>query len=151
MPEPQSANPAPPASPALRALYLEYALNAVGLVPHMVFLVDFIARDLGEGLHEAARYWVIFGVGALITGIGWGLVETVVNPLIATLYPDEKTGKLNALHAWWPGGIVIGEAESTFDFLPRNNTSWRVLSLKESPKFFSDRRAGQFARWITLI
>src|SRR5438046_829401 len=31
---------------ALRALYLEYALNAVGLVPHMVFLVDFVARGL---------------------------------------------------------------------------------------------------------
>jgi predicted MFS family arabinose efflux permease len=63
----QSASPrTPPATPALRALYLEYALNAVGLVPHMVFLVDFIARDLGQGLHEAARYWVIFGAGALI-------------------------------------------------------------------------------------
>src|SRR5207237_9634977 len=55
-----------PAGPQLRALYLEYALNAVGLVPHMVFLVDFIARHLGQGLHEAARYWVIFGVGALL-------------------------------------------------------------------------------------
>ena len=30
--------------PALRALYAEYAVNAVGLVPHMVFLVDFVAR-----------------------------------------------------------------------------------------------------------
>jgi MFS family permease len=43
-----------------------------------------------------------------VTGIGWGLVETVVNPLIASLYPEEKTGKLNTLHAWWPGGLVIG-------------------------------------------
>ncbi len=47
-------------------------------------------------------------LGALIAGVGWGLVETVVNPLIATLYPDEKTAKLNLLHAWWPGGLVIG-------------------------------------------
>jgi MFS family permease len=47
-------------------------------------------------------------VAALVTGIGWGLVETVVNPLIATLYPDEKTGKLNSVHAWWPGGLVLG-------------------------------------------
>ena len=31
-----------------------------------------------------------------------------INPLIATLYPDNKTAKLNALHAWWPGGLVIG-------------------------------------------
>jgi MFS family permease len=46
--------------------------------------------------------------GALIAGIGWGMVETVINPLIATLYPDDKTAKLNHLHAWWPGGLVIG-------------------------------------------
>src|SRR5882672_5445343 len=73
MPEPRSARPAtPPTAPALRALYLEYALNAVGLVPHMVFLVDFIARDLGQGLHEAARYWVIFGVGALVGPLAGG-------------------------------------------------------------------------------
>jgi hypothetical protein len=31
-----------------------------------------------------------------------------VNPLIASLYPDNKTGRLNAVHAWWPGGLVIG-------------------------------------------
>jgi fucose permease len=43
-----------------------------------------------------------------VAGIGWGLVETVVNPLIASLYPDNKTGRLNAVHAWWPGGLVIG-------------------------------------------
>lgn len=52
--------------PVLRALYIEYALNAVGLVPHMVFLVDFVARGLGRGLHAGAAYWVIFGAGAVI-------------------------------------------------------------------------------------
>jgi predicted MFS family arabinose efflux permease len=61
-----------PGSLALRALYLEYALNAVGLVPHMVFLVDFIARDLGHGLHAAAIYWVIFGAGALVGPLAGG-------------------------------------------------------------------------------
>ncbi len=47
-------------------------------------------------------------LGMLIIGVGQGLVETVINPLAATLYPDEKTHKLNVLHAWWPGGIIIG-------------------------------------------
>jgi predicted MFS family arabinose efflux permease len=35
-------------------------------------------------------------------------VETVINPLMASLYPTEKTARLNAVHAWWPGGLVIG-------------------------------------------
>jgi predicted MFS family arabinose efflux permease len=55
----------PPWSPVLKALYLQYALNAAGLVPHMVFLVDFLARGLGQGLDVGARYWVLFGLGAM--------------------------------------------------------------------------------------
>jgi len=46
-------------------LCVEYALNAVGLVPHMVFLVDFIARGLGQGLGAGGVYWTIFGLGAI--------------------------------------------------------------------------------------
>lgn len=51
---------------ALVALVVEYGLNAMGLVPHMVFLVDYVARDLGQGLATGAAYWVVFGVGALL-------------------------------------------------------------------------------------
>jgi predicted MFS family arabinose efflux permease len=50
----------------LRALYVEYALNAAGLVPHMLFLVDFVARGLGQGLDSGAQYWVLFGLGAVV-------------------------------------------------------------------------------------
>jgi len=51
---------------ALKALYVEYALCAIGLVPHMVFLVDFVARGLGHGLDVGARYWVLVGLGATV-------------------------------------------------------------------------------------
>lgn len=50
---------------ALNAVYVEYGLNAVGLVPHMVFLVVFVARGLGQGLDAGAWYWVLFGLGAM--------------------------------------------------------------------------------------
>lgn len=43
-----------------------------------------------------------------IVGLGNGLVEAVINPLIATVYAEVKTQKLNVLHAWWPGGLIIG-------------------------------------------
>lgn len=65
----------------------------------MIFATSFAT---GMGVYNVMWY------GALVTGVGWGLVETVINPLIAALYPEEKTGKLNVLHAWWPGGIIIG-------------------------------------------
>jgi len=47
-------------------------------------------------------------VGLLLTGLGWGAVEAATNPMVAALYPDQKTHRLNVLHAWWPAGIVVG-------------------------------------------
>lgn len=44
----------------------------------------------------------------ICVGLAHGLVEAVINPLAATIYPDNKTHKLNVLHAWWPGGIALG-------------------------------------------
>ncbi len=57
---------------ALTALYFEYGLIAAGLVPHMVFLVDFIARYLGQGLARGAGYWVLFGIGAMLRPLANG-------------------------------------------------------------------------------
>ncbi|MFC6635681.1 MFS transporter [Microbulbifer taiwanensis] len=47
-------------------------------------------------------------VGLLLTGLGWGAVEAASNPMVAAVDPDNKTQRLNVLHAWWPGGIVVG-------------------------------------------
>lgn len=46
--------------------------------------------------------------GALIISMGNGLVEAACNPLVAALYPGDKTVKLNNFHVWFPGGIVLG-------------------------------------------
>ncbi|PSO15950.1 YbfB/YjiJ family MFS transporter [Bradyrhizobium sp. MOS003] len=54
------------ASPAARALLVQYGLNAVALVPHMVFIVDFVARGLGQGIAAGSHYWVLYGLGAII-------------------------------------------------------------------------------------
>ena len=55
----------------------------------------------------ATGFWMLFW-GALIIALGNGTVEAVCNPLIATIFPDKKTAKLNQFHMWFPGGIVIG-------------------------------------------
>lgn len=72
--------PAPraPHRPALQALYGEYALAAIGLVPHMVFLADFVARGLGQGVARGAWYWVVFGLGALVgPGVAGHLADRI--------------------------------------------------------------------------
>lgn len=47
-------------------------------------------------------YW-----GSVIGALGAGAVEAAINPLIATVYSDQKTKWLNILHAGWPGGLVV--------------------------------------------
>ena len=44
---------------------LSYGICGIGMVPHMVFLVDFVARGLGRGIGAGAFTWVLYGVGAL--------------------------------------------------------------------------------------
>ena len=46
--------------------------------------------------------------GMLLLGLSQGFVEGIVNPLVASLDPDDKTHRLNVLHAWWPGGTIVG-------------------------------------------
>jgi len=74
--EARKAGPVPPGSSrwALFALCAVYGLDAAGLVPHMVFLVDFVARGLDLGIDAGARYWIVFGCGALFGSLIAGRV-----------------------------------------------------------------------------
>lgn len=68
----------------------------------------FVGHAAGMALTIFAwDFWSLFG-GTLLFGIANGSVEAACNPLIATIYPDNKTTKLNHFHVWFPGGIVIG-------------------------------------------
>jgi MFS family permease len=89
----------------LRALHV---LSAIGyfigialvlLAPHPTAPVAAIFDNTGTTMLYA---------GFFVMGLSQGLVEGVINPLVATIYSDQKTKWLNRLHAWWPGGQVIG-------------------------------------------
>ncbi len=73
---PAVALDAPSRAPAhaMVVLYAQYALMAVGLVPAMVFLVDFVARGLHEGTHVGSLFWVLYGVGAILGPPHYGLL-----------------------------------------------------------------------------
>ena len=82
--------------------------------------------------HALGTVLTIFSVGfwslvfsTLLIGVANGFVEGATNPLVATLYPEEKTKKLNQYHAWWPGGIVIGGLAAYL--LQRVGASWQIL------------------------
>ncbi|MBY0480655.1 MAG: MFS transporter [Chitinophagaceae bacterium] len=73
-----------------------------------LLLVAFVFHLLGIVLTIfSGGYWSLF-ISTLCIGIANGTVEAACNPLVATIYSDNKTTKLNHFHLWFPGGIVIG-------------------------------------------
>jgi fucose permease len=85
-----------------RVMFLALASHLIGSLG-MVFSRQVFAPDSGG---RGAYYWLwTFG---FIMGCGNGWTEVGINPLVATLYPRNKTHFLNLLHAWWPGGLIIG-------------------------------------------
>jgi predicted MFS family arabinose efflux permease len=77
------------------------------------------ATELAQG---AAVYGVL-RAGFLLSGLGWGFMECSINPLTAALYPDDKTNRLNILHAWWPAGLIVGGLIGVT--LPAAGVGWR--------------------------
>ena len=71
----------------------------------------------------ASGYWTLF-LSTLLIGIANGTVEAACNPLVATIYPDNKTTKLSHFHLWFPGGIVIGTL--LVFLLDKIGVSWQV-------------------------
>ena len=91
-------------SPLLDALGIGTVLRGAGVC----FLAG-IGLVLGSSMGgDPAAVERIFWLGMLVQGIGWGAMEAAVNPMTTALYPEDKTHRLNVLHAWWPAGIIVG-------------------------------------------
>ena len=73
-----------------------------------LMLLAFLGHIAGIFLTIFASGYSMLFLGTLLMGLGNGFVEAACNPLLATLYPDQKIRRLNLFHAWFPGGIVIG-------------------------------------------
>ena len=57
-----------------------------------------------------ANAYQMLTIGMFIFAFANGTLEAVANPLVATLFPKNRTHFLNILHASWPAGIVAGAA-----------------------------------------
>ncbi len=94
-----------------KPMYLAFLLQAASGVLYFV-------ADGYSGLYYAS----------VCAGLGHGIVEAVINPVCAAVYPKEKTTRLTILHAAWPAGLAGG----TLMFMLADTvglTSWRIQGL----------------------
>jgi MFS family permease len=99
-------------------IFFSFFADLVGYGPLMI--IAFLLHILTVALTLAAPYafdhygklWAFrcLFYGQLSFSLANGTCEAVINPLTATLFPNNKTHWLNILHAGWPGGLVLGAA-----------------------------------------
>lgn len=95
-----------------RLLLLAFILHLIGIV-FTIFSTGFISLY----------------VSTLFIGVANGTVEAACNPLVTSIYPNDKTTKLNHFHLWFPGGIVIGTLIS-FGLANLNlNWQWQMATM----------------------
>ncbi|MBG7606897.1 MAG: MFS transporter [Verrucomicrobia bacterium] len=79
-------------------------LVLVALLCHIIsYFVTF-----GASTPENAYSFLFWGM--FLFAFANGTLEAVANPLVATLYPKQRTHYLNMLHAAWPAGMILGVA-----------------------------------------
>ncbi len=70
----------------------------------------FVTFAAGSGGMSNDMSYLFLYWGTFIFAIANGTLEAVANPLVATLFPRNRTHYLNILHASWPAGLVLGGA-----------------------------------------
>jgi MFS family permease len=106
-------------------------LMILALITHLLSAVlQLCTGAIYEAFGRDGVYWNLY-IAMFLFSIGNGICEAVVNPVVATLFPDRKTHYLNILHAGWPGGLIAGgviayfmNGGEIFGVAPLGNIHW---------------------------
>ncbi len=79
-------------------------LVVAAFVLHVLSAVVTFGASTPENAYNML-YW-----GMFLFALANGCLEAVANPLVATLFPNNRTHYLNILHASWPAGLILGGA-----------------------------------------
>ncbi|MCE7795998.1 MFS transporter [Sphingobium sufflavum] len=116
---------------AISLLIVSPLLDIIGakraiLFASACFIVGPVLILLSPSVTGIDAVYRLLTIGMVVCGLGWGATEASINPVTTALYPNDKTGRLNLLHAWWPMGIVVGGLTSIL-FFEQLHLGWQVL------------------------
>jgi predicted MFS family arabinose efflux permease len=152
-----------PGSPttAIRILYSQYAFMAAGLVPAMVFLVDFIARGLDAGAALGSRFWVLYGVGAMIGPPVYGLcadrlgarlalrgillAQSIAVALLAATSNYLLIAILTVIIGSFPPGIIPPVLARVREIVPGNTVRQNIIWSRATTVFAASQALSGYA------
>lgn len=93
------------------------------------FALHVISAFVTFGASTPDNAYQILTIGMFIFAYANGTLEAVANPLVATLFPNNRTHYLNILHASWPLGMIFGALVGWF-LDDKMQVNWKIqLSL----------------------
>jgi MFS family permease len=103
-------------------------LIAAAFLCHLISA--FVTFGATKGQDPTTAYNFLYW-GMFLFALGNGALEGVANPLVSTLFPQDRTHYLNILHASWPAGLVLGGAAgwllgSDSLFGGKDGISWKI-------------------------
>lgn len=130
-------------STGIRLLFAQYGLIAFGVVPTMLFLVDFVSRGLGAGNHAGAMIWVLYGLGAIAGPVVYGfladhlgarrgirivlLVQIIALGALLQVSDLRLLGLLAVVIGSFPPGVVplgLARVHQLVSDHPQQNAAW---------------------------
>lgn len=72
------------------------------------FLLHVLSAVVTFGASTPENAYTMLYWGMFLFALANGCLEAVANPLVATLFPNNRTHYLNILHASWPAGLILG-------------------------------------------
>ncbi|NLX22760.1 MAG: MFS transporter [Phycisphaerae bacterium] len=85
-----------------------------------------VVLGVGLGLYAMAPVYGVIVMAAALVGLGGGVVEGLINPLVQELHPSDSGRYLNIVNGFWSVGVLL-TVLITGDLLTRN-VSWRVIA-----------------------
>ena len=80
-------------------------IDKIGYGRAMLFA--FIFHIASVAITITAKGYTMLYLGTFVFALANGMVEAAINPIVATVYRENKAKWLNILHAGWPGGMVV--------------------------------------------
>lgn len=89
----------------------------------LLHVISAIVTLMPSGSMPQETAFLLLFTGTFIFSLANGTLEAVANPLVATLFPHNRTHYLNILHASWPAGMIIG---AIITLLVGDHWSWKA-------------------------
>ncbi len=96
---------------AFSIIFFSLIIDKIGYKPSAYFaIIVHTIAVIGTlvAVKNGSANWLWWST--FLVALANGTVEAFINPVVATIFPKEKTKWLNILHAGWPAGLALGAA-----------------------------------------